>query len=663
MSKVPEEHYPTRVIPSDLPQVRLFTPRHDVQAPIYKQWRNWTDKRSVHSIAKHPDGSLWLATDGGIIRWDLTTLSPVYSCFHSEHGLAGNVAEHLVVDGTGTIWARHPSGLLSYFIDGEWHLFPFLSGVQHMVACLEQGIWVATAQGVYKVIDKTANPLPLSTSCFGVVNALATLPDNDNNLVIATPASLYFYSEERMGEFPWHVAGEIVRQGIRHLLWYEESLWIGTNTGLFRVSFKDKTTPPSSLGPQSTVRALVPAPDGLLVLFEHTEYPASSLYHFDTQLGKLSPIFEQVALSNIRTMVSGTESGIWYGTPSGFYHLSASHHEVYHVEPFANHHADDSGNTLSNNITALTLAPFALWGTTDTGLFYLPWQEWKRGKKYYYYSYYQQLAGSIEMRHDPRSGWVWLATTQQGTYRFKFDDTPNQVAYPLQVVPDNHYLGAASIPTLATAVEIGNDDSVWVAVGARGDTENADGLWHYYQSEWDLYWRTLSLIRAIASARDGTVWVATNEGVFHISLPLVTEPSPIGQNLHRNAFALCVFELLGTEILSFATDAGIFIYDGDTITSIYTPPMESTSIEAAWIFRPTTMTWSETTQTLWVGTTSGLLRLRWQNKQWQPGERITPWTSGLGGAVITSLVAFDDTTQPTLWIGTRTGLSCFEDYG
>ena len=73
----------------------------------------------VFDIAVAPDGTLWTATSGGIVHWDVATQTP--TVYTAELGLPiGNVLR-LVVDAAGTVWTGADGWIASY--DGSWTIF------------------------------------------------------------------------------------------------------------------------------------------------------------------------------------------------------------------------------------------------------------------------------------------------------------------------------------------------------------------------------------------------------------------------------------------------------------------------------------------------------------------------------------------------------------
>ncbi len=66
-----------------------------------KAWVNLTHTSDVHSLAVQ-GGYVWAATDGGVIRWDIS--SATYEKYTSSDGLHRNAVTGVAMDGDGNMW-------------------------------------------------------------------------------------------------------------------------------------------------------------------------------------------------------------------------------------------------------------------------------------------------------------------------------------------------------------------------------------------------------------------------------------------------------------------------------------------------------------------------------------------------------------------------------
>ncbi len=73
----------------------------------------------VEAVAVAPDGSLWAATDVGIVRWDLATGAP--TVYTTDDGLPTADTLRVVVGSDGAVWTGGPGWMARF--DGSWTTF------------------------------------------------------------------------------------------------------------------------------------------------------------------------------------------------------------------------------------------------------------------------------------------------------------------------------------------------------------------------------------------------------------------------------------------------------------------------------------------------------------------------------------------------------------
>ncbi|MDJ0497950.1 MAG: hypothetical protein QNJ89_08975 [Acidimicrobiia bacterium] len=218
----------------------------------------------VLDVAVAPDGSLWAATEAGVVRWDLTTESPIV--FSEADGLAGRSVHRVAVAGDGTVWAAGDGRLardewLAHY-DGTWTL---LEGDVHgdvlgdLAVGPDGAVWVAAGADALIRIDadgsrtyrlpaawREAEPWTFSLAVdpagtvwatgthtsgvfafdgdwhhFGVAEGLAS--DVWGNIAVAPDGSVWMGGEGLYGES----AGDIPAAGI---LRYRNETWTSFTT-------------------------------------------------------------------------------------------------------------------------------------------------------------------------------------------------------------------------------------------------------------------------------------------------------------------------------------------------------------------------------------------------------------------------------------------------
>jgi ligand-binding sensor domain-containing protein/signal transduction histidine kinase len=244
------------------------------------QTDNGLPQNTVHAIRQTRDGYLWLATDGGLVRFD----SIDFTLFdrHSTPELRSNLIGALTETAGGTLWAATADGLLrrnqgSLEVLGPPNGLP-AGPIAGVIPAGRASIWVLTPEGVAFGSGKR----------FTVVHGLDAALTSRDGTPIATGApdgSLWLATAHsvvqlRDGRIVTTLAGSADLVAIAH----DGSLWLTREGGLFHYQ-KDALTafplraPPSAKGglPDNSVRNLYAGATGAVYVAR------------DRALGILSP--------------------------------------------------------------------------------------------------------------------------------------------------------------------------------------------------------------------------------------------------------------------------------------------------------------------------------------------------------------------------------------
>ncbi|MFN8483115.1 MAG: hypothetical protein U0768_08720 [Anaerolineae bacterium] len=102
----------------------LIAARAGADAPIV--WSVTTNADEVNALAVQGN-SLWAATEGGVVRWDIPTRTP--TVYTIDHGLPSNQARSIAVDpATGYVWAGTMGGIARWD-GGAWRSWNRSSGL------------------------------------------------------------------------------------------------------------------------------------------------------------------------------------------------------------------------------------------------------------------------------------------------------------------------------------------------------------------------------------------------------------------------------------------------------------------------------------------------------------------------------------------------------
>jgi signal transduction histidine kinase/ligand-binding sensor domain-containing protein len=108
-------------------------------------------QNTVRCILQSHDGYLWVATSGGVARYDGVAFTTYINEFLTRDAADARVWD-LVEDGQNRVWVRTSEALASYY-QGQWEAFscrtPRLSGlIQTCCASHEGGVWLAMSDGI-----------------------------------------------------------------------------------------------------------------------------------------------------------------------------------------------------------------------------------------------------------------------------------------------------------------------------------------------------------------------------------------------------------------------------------------------------------------------------------------------------------------------------------
>jgi len=257
---------------------------------------------SVHSIVQTADGYLWLATEGGLVRFDGFTFQTFdrgnQAAFTSDDVCC------LAADRNG-LWIGTADGVLR-LQQGQFHRYGTTeglasSGVESIHAGREGALFVETAGGWSEWNNTGFRRLP---------NAPAELKADGVGLVAVVGSSTWRFSPTVVsgGGREWHVGKELPTGRIQTLLVDREGLaWVGTNSGLFVLSAEKSAATPVTLLSGNSVLSLFEDAEG-----NHWVGTETSGLHV---LRRLAFRSEAALADQAVTSVAQTKDGsIWVGT-------------------------------------------------------------------------------------------------------------------------------------------------------------------------------------------------------------------------------------------------------------------------------------------------------------------------------------------------------------
>jgi signal transduction histidine kinase/ligand-binding sensor domain-containing protein len=440
-----------------------------------QSWRteNGLPQNTVHAILQTHDGFIWLATEGGLVRFDgvkFTTFDP-----QNTPALRSNNIRGVAEDSERNLWIATADGLSRYH-GTEFRTFtvtdglpssdvlgvikdpngrvrvttregdceyerghfrrvasPWSRAVDKSILCRyvsrNGSVWLGTESGLARVANGKREMFPANDP-LASETILSLLEDREGNLWVGTDADgVTLLRDQNFGSYGSRdgLPSEIV-----HCTFEDRhgALWVGTDAGLalFDGARFVVTTPEGassrvilSIAEDAQGNLLLGTPDGLNTITDKGAIVTTSADGLPDDF--------------IRSLYADADGSLWIGTRRGLSHWSHGQFVTYTER-------DGLGSDLVGVI--LRDRKGKLWVGTYRGLSYL------QGDHFLTYSDREGLSGRIVTAlHDDGDGALWIGTQDGGLTRFKDGVF--------------HRYAAARIPGVIYGMAEDAYDSLWLA--------------------------------------------------------------------------------------------------------------------------------------------------------------------------------------------------------
>ncbi|MCL2917033.1 EAL domain-containing protein [Shewanella litorisediminis] len=526
--------------------------------------------------------------------------------FSSSDGLNQNTITRLYTDKAGMLWAGSQDGL-HYFNGQEFGVFlPDPSNadslsegfITDIVQDPEGFLWVSTyTQGV--------NRLDLQTGKF-----------------------------TRYGE-----ADGLSELRVRRLAVIGDSLWIGTEKGLFAMQRRSGQIRPIPLGnaltPQITSLGNIEDEYLLVGTQAHGTYAISSNNIVKLKLPATSPVNQIHSRGNTAYLAIGKElwqyemdthtaKTLWQSEPQGFFHgdirdfTLASSEEIWAIAPGAGlielkkndrwrarYHRNNSRSfrdISDNNLMSVLLDPNGvLWlGGSFSGL-----DKINIRRQYFEHLFdnsisLPQQVNMVRAIHQTRDGVIWIGTEGAGLKTLK----PNEDSYQYHTDLFANALNVApeAISLVVRDIIEDKEGSLWFASNYGLGHLHPSGAFRLLQPP-----QHKGLGRTLAIDKNGTLWMGSDEGLFYLPIQ--------GTELQRFT--------LGEKLANTLTESQILVLE----------------FIDDW---------------LWIGTLDGLIRLNPNTNEVQVFTHDPSNSNSLGNNRIRDIYG---AANGDIWVGTHGGIS------
>jgi ligand-binding sensor domain-containing protein/signal transduction histidine kinase len=306
---------------------------------------NGLPQNSVHQILQTRDGYIWIATEGGVARFNGTQ----FTVFNQENNptFTSNDICCLAEDRSGILWIGTADGLLRY-TKGAFRRYTVADGlpapVVSSLAPTDDGfmlvltsgglasydglkfaslavspsaigsgpngsVWLATATGLFSYDQRHLRAVPLTNLPTEPIEGLGLL--KDGSLWVRTRTALLLWNRGRLST--WHTGRELPGTRVQSFLADSRgNLWVGTDQGLVLLS-SDKT----QLEIQPVLIQPILGATSVLTIFEDQEHnlwigtDTAGLHILRQQKFRTLPPLSGYAITAI---TQTTDGAIWSGS-------------------------------------------------------------------------------------------------------------------------------------------------------------------------------------------------------------------------------------------------------------------------------------------------------------------------------------------------------------
>lgn len=355
----------------------------------HQDWstENGLPQNSVHQIFQTQDGYLWIATEGGIARFNGVD----FKVFHQENTPAFTTDDIccFTQDARGTLWIGTADGLLQYK-DGAFRHYsdaekPSSNEIKSLVAGSDGDLYILSSDGITQFDGKTFAPLPLPSSFAPIAMALA----DDGSLWIASTSQLFQYRQKTLNAvaLPATFPKEAI-EGIGTLP--NHTLWLRTHSSIALLQGGHlRTLQADPAFASAQIQSFLQ--DSQSNRWIGTSSGLFSIDKADTRVQK-QPSFGS---NSILSLFEDREGNLWVGTETAG--LQILRQQNFYTVP-----------TLSDHVaTAITQSTDgAMWvGTNGDGL-----DRWKSGKVEHYSTHNGLLSEVVLALAPGADGSVWAGT-------------------------------------------------------------------------------------------------------------------------------------------------------------------------------------------------------------------------------------------------------------
>ena len=499
--------------------VNALNPDYPLSKYIHTSWGSDSGLMTVRQIAQTPDGYLWLATSGGLVRFDGVRFTTYTRA--SEQSLDN--CSVLVVDSDGSLWVGTFGGVIAHLESGRFHSYSTRDGlpsdyIQALYRDPQGALWVGMREaGIFRMTRDRFEKMSLGIPP-GMISGI--LEDSDRSLWIATWGNGVFrlqngglrafsvrdgLPDNRIARFYRDRSGKIWAVGLKGISSWNGTKFVGDPVVNAVMDYATRCTEDR---------------DGNLWIGSVT------LGLLRMRAGHLTRIDASSGLSadNVQDVFEDKEGNIWVGTDTGLDRLRDTPLRTFTVRdglfrkttnfqwPIVADHSAEVWTAAGNRIAQIAAGQITYWSLplpTDSRIYtMLPTRtsgllvgssrgldQWSPG---HVESVPEMTGLDIRSLLHARDGSLWLGTANQGLLHWK--SYPKPQSNVEVVLPDKFIISLAE----------GHDGAIWAGSHGGGLYRIAeDQVQHFGQKEG----LPSSDIFSVFVDGQGALWIGSARGL------------------------------------------------------------------------------------------------------------------------------------------------------
>jgi ligand-binding sensor domain-containing protein/signal transduction histidine kinase len=457
--------------------------------------------QTIQAFAQTPDGSLWIATKEGLVRFD----GQHFAAYTRETGPAflERGINCLFTAHDGSLWIGTEGGGLFRYRGGTFQSYPARDGLTNeFIRSIYQDqrgtVWVGSDQGLFQVVGSSMARID-NRNGIPSIFVRAITGDSTGHVWVGGTALLEFDRGSLVKQYPLP-GGPSRNLIISAFVARDGTLWLGTLSGLHR--FSRSLVLDRLPGIAAQVSALYESSDGTLWAGTNGD----GLFSWrDGHLTHIPPA--NLVSQSIQAVFEDREHNIWLGTHAGMIRLSRTPVDIISFPGRADSEFGALYRDTDNSI----------WIAVSSHLFRIvhdvatPWT----------FSALPDLRVRTLLRD--RDGNLWLGTDGSGLVELS-GKTIRKFS-----------VGNGLINDFVRVILQSRDGSLWVGTDG-GISHLANGSIHNFDTAHGLaYFSVTSLLED----RDGDLWIGTSRGLSHRSHGVYVRDAATAAMSQEQLWSIC----------------------------------------------------------------------------------------------------------------------------